>query len=411
MSLTGTTGRVAWVDASSGASGDMLLGALHGVLGELGLDPDVMRRAAAAVVPVDIEVTHEQRGGFAVARAHVTTHETDAPHRTWGEIQHLVNRSALQPMVKSLALQAFQRLAEAEAAVHGVSPDEIHFHEVGAHDSIADIVGACAGYLALDLDALYVSTISLGGGHAATSHGPIPVPGPAVLELLRHSDLDARGGPVDEELCTPTGAALLTTLAVGTRAMPVMTVQAVGLGAGSRHTGVGLSALRVVVGSTARTRGDGDGSAGTVIETNVDDLDPRLWPGVLQRLLAAGASDAWLTAILMKKGRPAHTLHVLVGPDPMLREHVRGIVLTETTAIGLRETAVVKTALERREHTVDVDGQPIRVKLAYDSHGQVVNVQPEYDDVAAAAGALGRPAKTVLAQAVAFAQAHPGQMS
>lgn len=409
MSLTGTTGRVAWVDASSGASGDMLLGALHGVLGELGLDPDVMRRAAAAVVPVDIDMTHEQRGGFAVARAHVATNETDPPHRTWGEIQDLINASALEPMVKSLALQTFQRLAEAEATVHGVTPDTIHFHEVGAHDSIADIVGTCAGYAALDLDALYVSTISLGGGHATTSHGPIPVPGPAVLELLRHSDLDARGGPVDEELCTPTGAALLTTLAVGTRAMPVMTVQAVGLGAGSRHTGVGLSALRLVVGSTARTRGDGDGSAGAVIETNVDDLDPRLWPGVLQRLLDAGASDAWLTPILMKKGRPAHTLHVLVGPDPVVREQVRGIVLTETTAIGLRETAVVKTALERREHTVDVDGQPVRVKLAYDSQGRVVNVQPEYDDVAAAAEALGRPAKTVLARTIA--QAQLGQMS
>jgi uncharacterized protein (TIGR00299 family) protein len=365
-----------------------------------------MRRAAAAVVPVDIEVTREQRGGFAVGRAHVSTAETDPPHRTWGEVHGLIDGSNVDQMVKNLALQTFQRLAEAEAAVHGVSPEQIHFHEVGAHDAIADIVGVCAGFAALDLEALYVSTISLGGGHATTSHGPIPVPGPAVLELLRHSDLDAHGGPVDEELCTPTGAALLTTLAVGTRPMPAMSVQAVGLGAGSRHTGVGLSALRLVVGAPARVPGSDEraGASGAVIETNVDDLDPRLWPGVLQRLLDAGASDAWLTPILMKKGRPAHTLHVLVGPDPALRQRIRSIVLTETTAIGLRETAVVKTALDRREETVSVRGQAVRIKVALDAGGQVVNVQPEYDDLAAAAGALGVPVKQVLAEALTAAE-------
>jgi uncharacterized protein (TIGR00299 family) protein len=397
-----TSGRVGWVDAGSGASGDMLLGAMYGTLRELGLDPDVMRRAAGAVVQVDIDVTLEQRGGFAVGRAHVTTRETDPPHRTWAEVSSLIDSADLESSTKTLALQTFQRLAEAEGHVHGVGPEEIHFHEVGAHDAIADIVGVCAGFVALDLDALHVSTIALGGGHAATSHGPIPVPGPAVLELLRHSELAAHGGPVDEELCTPTGAALLTTLAVRTGAMPAMSVQAVGLGAGSRHTGVGLSALRLVVGRPARS-GAADESGGVVIETNVDDLDPRLWPGVLQRLLDAGASDAWLTPILMKKGRPAHTLHALVGPDSVVQERVRSVVLTETTAIGLRETAVVKTALDRREDVVQVQGQAVRVKVALDGAGTVVNVQPEYDDLAAAAQALGVPVKQVLAEALAAA--------
>jgi pyridinium-3,5-bisthiocarboxylic acid mononucleotide nickel chelatase len=391
----------------------MLLGAVHGVLAELGLDPDVMRRAAAAVVPVDIEVSREQRGGFAVVRAHVATRETDPPHRTWAEVRGLIDGSELEPMVKSLALQTFRRLAEAEATVHGVPAEQIHFHEVGAHDSIADIVGVCAGFAALDLDALYVSTISLGGGHAMTSHGPIPVPGPAVLELLRHSDLDAHGGPVDEELCTPTGAALLTTLAVATRPMPSMSVEAVGLGAGSRHTGVGLSALRVVVGASTRPRPhDGeDTTMGTVLETNVDDLDPRLWPSVLQRLLEAGASDAWLSPILMKKGRPAHTLHVLVGPDSAVRQRLRDIVLTETTAIGLPESAVVKTTLDRREEVVQLRGQAVRIKIAIDAAGQVVNVQPEYDDLATAAATLGLPLKQVLAEALAAAQQRSGPTS
>ncbi len=405
-----SVGRVGWIDASSGASGDMLLGAVHDALEALGLDPSVMARAAAAVVPVDITVTHEQRTGFRVARATVGTTETVAPHRTWLEVRTMLEQADLAAPVRVLALQAFERLAAAEAHVHGVEPEEIHFHEVGAHDAIGDIVGVCAGFVELDLATLHVSAISLGGGHAMTSHGQIPIPGPAVLELLRHSELDARGGPVDEELCTPTGAALLTTLAAGTSAMPAMAVQSVGLGAGSRHTGAGLSALRIVVGrpvsgpAGATRPGTTDGvSEAIVIETNVDDLDPRLWPGVLQRLLDAGASDAWLTPILMKKGRPAHTLHVLVGSNPVLQQQIRTIVLTETSAIGLRETAVSKTALQRQEYVVHVADRPVRVKVALDEAGRVVNVQPEYDDIAAAARTLDRPAKQVLAEALAAA--------
>ncbi len=192
-----------------------------------------------------------------MARAHVTTTETDPPHRTWRDVRALLESADLDPAVRRLALAAFERLAVAEAAVHGVGPEDIHFHEVGAHDAVGDIVGVCAGFVALDLAALHVSPIALGGGTATTSHGVIPIPGPAVLELLRGSELVAHGGPVDEELCTPTGAALLTTLATGTGALPPMTVSAVGLGAGSRHTGVGLSALRLVVGEPSDERRPG----------------------------------------------------------------------------------------------------------------------------------------------------------
>jgi hypothetical protein len=400
--MSSASGRIGWVDATSGASGDMLLGAIHDALVTLGLDPGVMDRAAAAVVPVGIEFGHDQRVGFQVARATVTTSETVAPHRTWRDVRLLLESAALDGAVRRLALQAFDRLAVAEAKVHGVEPEDIHFHEVGAHDAIGDIVGVCAGFVALDLAELHVSPIALGGGTAMTSHGVIPIPGPAVLELLRHSDLVAHGGPVDEELCTPTGMALLTTLATMTGPMPPMSVLAIGLGGGSRHTGVGLSALRLVVGEPSGLR-PADGSD-VVLETNVDDLDPRLWPGVLAALLDAGASDAWLTPILMKKGRPAHTLHVLVGPNSVLRQQIRNVVLSETSAIGLRETPVHKTALDRREYLVELEGQRIRVKVALDGHGTVVNVQPEYDDIAAAAAVLGRPAKQILAEAVAAAR-------
>jgi uncharacterized protein (TIGR00299 family) protein len=406
--VSSASGRIGWVDATSGASGDMLLGAFHDALVTLGLDATVIARAAAAVVPVDITVAHEQRVGFRVARAHVESAETVAPHRTWSDIQALLTAAELSEPVRRLALATFAHLAEAEAAVHAVPPADIHFHEVGAHDAIGDIVGVCAGFVELDLAALHVSTIALGGGHAMTSHGQIPIPGPAVLELLRHSDLAAHGGPVDEELCTPTGAALLTTLGTVTSALPAMSVHAVGLGAGTRHTGVGLSALRLVVGAPAAEPGAGgpgsSGEPGVVIETNVDDLDPRLWPGVLQRLLDAGASDAWLTPILMKKGRPAHTLHVLAGPNSVVQQQIRNIVLTETSAIGLRETRVAKTALARRQYVVQLSDQQIRVKVALDEMHRVVNVQPEFDDVAAAAAALGLPVKQVLAEAVAAAR-------
>jgi pyridinium-3,5-bisthiocarboxylic acid mononucleotide nickel chelatase len=396
--------RVAWVDGSAGAAGDMLLAALF----DAGVDSEVMARAAAAVAPVELRFWHEVRHGFRVARAEVTAapaERENPPHRTWHDIRGMLDAADLDEATRSSAHRVFERMAVAEGAVHGTAADEVHFHEVGAHDSIGDVVGVCAGLVALDAE-LHVGRIALGGGTAQTSHGPIPVPGPAVLRLLAGSGAQASGGPVESELCTPTGAALLTTLATAFGPMPPMAVEATGCSAGSRdvpgHSGV----LRLVVG-----RAVGDDPQGTegsdevgavVLETNVDDLDPRLWPQVLTNLLQAGASDAWLTPILMKKGRPAHTLHVLCRDERVLRQRLSHIVFSETSAIGLRSVTVAKTALGRQETTVDVGGRAVRVKLAL-LHGAVVNAQPEYADVAAAAEALGLPAKTVLARAVAAA--------
>jgi len=403
------TDRLLWVDASSGASGDMLLAALF----DLGVPPEVMARAARAVAPVAITFDHERRHGFRVARAHVTPDAADTAHRTWADVRALLDTAALDPDVARSAHGVFERLAVAEGAVHGVAPDAVHFHEVGAHDAVADVVGVCAGVAWLGV-AVHVSPIALGGGTARSAHGEIPVPGPAVLHLLAGAHAPAHGGPVDVELCTPTGAALLVELASGYGPMPPTTVEAVGVGAGSRVLPDRLGALRAVLGRPAALERPADGperglvleSPALVLESNVDDLDPRVWPHVLQRLLDAGASDAWLTPILMKKGRPAHTLSVLVpaGPDAPagLRAELERVVLTETTAIGLRAHPVAKTALPRTQASVDVGGRSVRVKLAIVG-GRVVNAMPEHDDASAAARALGLPLKVVLARAGAAA--------
>jgi len=376
---------IGWVDASSGASGDMLLGALVGV----GVPVEVIAAAVAAVAPEHVALRPEPvtRRGFAATRCHVEVADSTT-HRTWADVAALLAAADLPEPVRARAHACFERLANAEAAVHGTAPEEVHFHEVGALDAIADVVGVCAGVQQLGLERLVVSPVAVGSGTVRGAHGEMPVPPPAVAELLRGAP--SYSGPGRTELCTPTGAALLTTLATGWGPQPAMVVEEIGVGAGARDPETHANVLRLLVGAAASTA--------VVMETNVDDLDPRLWPNVLAALLDAGASDAWLTPILMKKGRPAHTLSVLVSADRA--EPVRAEIFRQTSTIGVRETTVGKTALERRMATVAVSGCSIRVKIA-EHGGSVVNVQPEYDDVAAAAAATGRPVKDVLADAVA----------
>ena len=404
--MTPERGRVAWVDASSGASGDMLLGALAGA----GVPLGVMLEAVDKVAPgqVGLEIEDVRRAGFAATRCHVEVADS-SEYRTWLEVEQLLNGAGLHEDVRSLAHDVFSRLAEAEGHVHGHPPEQVHFHEVGALDAIADVVGVCAGFVHLGAQRVVVSELSVGGGTVSTEHGRLPVPPPAVVELLR--GVPSSGGPVDLELCTPTGAALLTTLADDWGPQPAMSVASVGSGAGARDPEGHANVLRLLVGvSTGSTGGGHPGSDASplVLETNIDDLDPRLWPVVLGSLLEAGASDAWLTPILMKKGRPAHTLSVLVAAERV--DVVRREVYRQTSTLGLRERAVAKHELDRSMGTVQVDGYTIGVKVAL-LDGEVINVQPEFDDVAAAARALGRPVKTVMAQASALAVASSGELT
>ena len=437
--------RIAWLDCSAGASGDMLLGAFIAA----GADLAAINTAVAAVDPsLSVTVTQTARHQIAATKAtvevngephpentpdaghghaagHGHTHAADeaaehehadaaghghghrhddagheadhvhsGPTRAWADVRRLLEDAALNDAVRRRALDTFARLARAEAAAHGVEPDTVHFHEVGALDAIADIVGVAAASVSLDLDRIVVSTVVLGGGRQVRGqHGGIPIPGPAVLAILSEAQAPVTGGTAPYEMTTPTGAALLASLADEYGTLPPMRIQQTGIGAGGRDPVEVPNILRVVLGESTESS-----ATELVYETNVDDLDPRIWPQVLARLMEAGAADAWLTPILMKKGRPAHTLSVLVGSANA--EMVRAVILSETSAIGLREFGIRKHAADREFTTVDVEGQSIHVKIARYG-GQVVNVQPEYDDVAAAANALKKPVKSILAKAVA----------
>jgi len=349
--------------------------------------------------PVALRPEAVTRNGFAATRCHVEVADSHT-HRTWPDIAGLLAGADLAEPVRARAHATFERLAAAEATVHGTTPDEVHFHEVGALDAIADVVGVCAGLQHLGLERLVVSPVAVGSGTVRGAHGSMPVPPPAVAELLR--GVPSYAGPPGSptlELCTPTGAALLTAHATGWGPQPPMTVRDLGVGAGGRDPEGHANVLRLLVGASTAAPGEHGTHAPRLIETNVDDLDPRLWPNVIAALLDAGASDAWLSPIVMKKGRPAHTLHALVPDDRA--ERVRGEIFRQTSAIGVREIPVGKHALERQMRTVHVDGHPVRVKLAL-HNGTVVNAQPEYDDLTVVSARTGRPVKDVLAEATAL---------
>jgi uncharacterized protein (TIGR00299 family) protein len=386
---------IGWLDCAAGASGDMLLGALV----DVGVPVETLQAAvdAIGVEPIRLAVSTVERHGIGATAVEVRAPAV-AVTRTWADVRGLVEAADLPDPVRTTALDAFARLARAEAAVHRTSPEEVHFHEVGALDAVADVVGVAAGLHALGLDRLAAGPVTVGaGGSARSAHGVVPVPAPAVLGLLAEAGAPIQGGPAPYEMCTPTGAALLAATVTDWGPLPPMVPVRTGTGAGGRDPAELPNVLRLVLGEPATASG-----TAVVLETNVDDLDPRLWPDVLERLLAAGASDAWLTPILMKKGRPAHTLHALCAPSSV--EAVRTEVFARTSTLGVRELTVDKTALDRGAGEVRVHGQRVRTKVGR-LRGRVVNVSVEYEDVRAAADALGLPVKEVLRAATAAAYA------
>ena len=388
---------IGWLDCAAGASGDMLLGALV----DVGVPLATLQAAVDALgVGVTLRTTAVTRAGLGATRVQVEVPADDRTTRTWADVRKLLGAAALSPQVRERSLAVFGRLAAAEAAVHRVPVDEVHFHEVGGHDALADVVGVCAGLAQLGLTRFVASPVALGSGTTRGAHGPLPVPAPAVLALL--VGVPVHAGAAAHEACTPTGAALLAEWVDAWGPLPPLAVHRVGTGAGGRDPAEVANVLRLVVGKPALdAAADATVTTAVVLETNVDDLDPRLWPGVLQHLLDLGAADAWLTPILMKKGRPAHLLSVLC--SPALAPAVQEAVFRETSSLGVRRQQVTRTALARGEQVVQVQGQPVRVKTGL-WEGEVVNAQPEWADVAAAAKALGLPAKQVLAAALAAYQ-------
>jgi uncharacterized protein (TIGR00299 family) protein len=399
MSVDGADGAacIGWWHCLAGASGDMCLGAVI----DAGAPIDVLQSAidAIGIDPVHLSAEPTTRQGLAATRVTVAAPPTTVV-RTWGNVRSQLEQADLDDRVRELALDVFARLARAEAQAHRVSVDQVHFHEAGALDAVADVVGTVAGLHALGVSRLSSSPVAVGIGMSRGEHGLIPIPGPAVLALLEEVQAPMYSGDVTAELCTPTGAALLAATVTSWGALPPMRVTAVGTGAGERDHDELPNILRLVVGTDAQREVETTAVDALVISANVDDLDPRLWPHVLSRLLDAGADDGWLTPILMKKGRPAYTVTALC---PLAAsDAVRRVLLTETSTIGLRETGVRKRALDRDVRPVLVDGETIAVKVAV-LDGVYVNVSPEYDDVLAAADKLGRPVKAVLTAAIAAA--------
>jgi pyridinium-3,5-bisthiocarboxylic acid mononucleotide nickel chelatase len=386
--------KIAYIDCFSGVAGDMLLaafidagapaGAVQEALDSVGIDSSVM------------SFGQTQRAGLRAGRVEVRTADDDGS-RSYADIKEMLERSALSPAVKERALKTFELLATAEARVHGVSPDDVHFHEVGSLDAIVDIIGTCAAVQALELNRVYVSPIATGTGDVHTQHGLIPLPVPAVVELLRDTGatLSARGG---DELVTPTGAALVIALTDEFGPVPAMKLQSVGHGAGAADRPI-ANIVRVLVGETV---GEAEGREPSVmLETNVDDMTPELVANAVEKLLAAGAQDAWLTPIVMKKGRPAFTISALVPPEREV--DLTAVFFKETTTFGIRSHPVDRSVLSREWIRVEVEGLPVRVKLGR-LNGRVTTMAPEHDDALEAAGVTGLALRDVYERAMRAAE-------
>jgi len=383
---------VLYFDCFSGASGDMVLGALI----DAGAPLEAVRNELNALdVPGWKLDTHEvMKAGLRAIKADVTTDEEGAPSRKLADIEAILERSGLSGRTRERSLEAFRRLARAEGRVHGKDPSDVHFHEVGALDAIVDIVGSMAALEHLDPALIVTSPIAVGHGFVDAAHGKWPVPGPAVTELLQGAEL-LEGG--EGELTTPTGAAILATVSDRFGVLPRMTLERSGFGAGSRDRET-PNVLRVLVGTTEDAPDGTERRRDLVIETNLDDMSPEIVPYAIERAIDAGASDAWATPILMKKGRSAVTLSILVPRDRL--DGVLDALYRETTTLGVRIREVEKDELERTFASVEVAGHPVRLKLAHRG-GRVVTVSPEFEDAQKVARITGMALKDVYRAALA----------
>jgi len=397
---------LAYLDCFSGISGDMLLGALL----DAGLDLETLRTGLATLPLAGYTLIAERVSdhGISGTRAHVTLDASVVhAHRRLADIEALIAVAQLPERAHASALATFRRLAEAEGAIHGTQPDEVTFHEVGAVDSIVDIVGVALGLDLLAIDAVYCSELPLTSGRVRSAHGALPVPAPATLELLKATSAVWQSVPAEGELVTPTGAALLATLARFERPA-AMTVSRVGYGFGQRQL-PWANCLRLVLGeepshATASSEPfERDEIA--VLESNIDTMTGEALGWLMERLLAAGALDVSYAPLVMKKQRPGVQLTVLVQVEDA--ERLAALVLREGATLGVRITRTARLKAGRREEQIETPLGPVRVKLKVIG-GVVVAVSPEYDDCRALAEQHGLPLPTIVERVTHAARAHFG---
>lgn len=380
-----------YLDCSSGASGDMILAALI----DAGAPIEPIRQQLSRVdLPIQISTHEVTRTGMRALQLVIEAGPFTSVGSYEGAIQ-LVKEASYEPRVAEPALAVLDRLAEAEARVHGAKKEEVHLHELDATDTIVDVVGVAAALAWLEVDKIISSPVASGTGTIETDHGSITLPAPAVLEILRGAPLYSR--PINAELVTPTGAAILAQWASEFGGIPPMNIANTGYGAGARELGF-PNVLRAIVGEPVGT--SIEKAEAVLVEANIDDMNPEFYEYVMDRLFEAGASDAWLVPAIGKHGRPVNVLTVLT--PAAIEGAVKEILLTETSTLGLRTTPADKWMLERAWVDVHVEGETIRVKVAK-RDGQIVNVSPEYADCAEAARRTGRPLKQIFAEAAAEA--------
>ncbi len=378
------TERIAWFHCFSGIAGDMALGSLV----DAGADVDEIR-AVLDTLPVKgwaLEAHAVLRGGIAATHVTVVTEETSVI-RTAAHIKGLVTEARLPERVRERALATFDALAVAEGRLHRRPPEQVHFHEVGGLDAIVDIVGTCAALELLDVDLIAASEIAVGRGMVRSAHGLLPNPAPAVVELLR--DAPVKGLDLAFEMTTPTGAALLAANCTSFGPMPAMRVTESGFGAGSREIDEQPNLTQVVLGEVAAPLPDGQPVV--LLECNVDDATGETLAHAIGALIDAGAHDAWITPMVMKKGRPAHTVSALA--DVAIAGQVARVMVAETGTLGVRGHEMKRWPQSREHHTVEVVGRPVRVKV---SAGRI---KVEHDDAARIAELEGLPLREVVSLA------------
>ncbi|MBN2342083.1 MAG: nickel pincer cofactor biosynthesis protein LarC [Deltaproteobacteria bacterium] len=386
---TDNTDRILYLDCFSGLSGDMIVSSLI----DVGVPLAVIEEAAAALPISGYRLRHEKevRSAVSVSRFFVDVEEAAQPHRHFSHIRDMILQSALSDDVKQLSIRIFEILAQAEAKVHGTTVDKVHFHEVGAVDSIVDIVGAAAAIVHLQTD-IACAVIPLGKGFVKTQHGVLPLPAPATLNIL--SGVPVEGTSVESELTTPTGAAIVKALSSSFGSMPPMIPESIGFGAGARSLPDRPGILRAVLGKKVETKPE---QSCVVLEANIDDMTGEVAAYAMTKLLEDGALDVWLENIHMKKGRPALKFCVLCRSED--RERLGDSLMTETTTIGLRYYGVGRMELRRSFVTVNTEWGPVQMKVSLSDEG-IKSVSAEFEDCKNLANAHGLVLKDVISAAV-----------